>query len=348
MIRLGDWAVSLDRRESGANVDFVSHAHTDHISSARSSSNILASQETLDLLDAVHGIKAKAAAENCKNVKLLDAGHVLGSKQILVNDEQMGASIVYTGDFQLQESRACRKIEMRGADIAVVDSTYYDPEINFGDRAETERAVQLWTEQRLNSGIAMFGAYSIGKSQELISILNEIGIVPVVGKRIALANRAYKNAGVKLDYASEMDNAMDYQQLTKGNFAAIVESHTLNVEAFNYSNRFGKRISTAVATGLSKMMKFNVDVQFPLSDHADFKQVTEYIDNVDAKEVVTYGNNSGRLAEVLNKRGYNAQPFVKGSNITHDLLANPHPSANNRQQTTIIAGTCTWPQPHQS
>ncbi len=242
-------------------------------------------------------------------MKLINAGHILGSKQLVMNDEKAGKKIVYTGDFQLQKSRSCEEIEFEEADVAIVDSTYYHPEVVFDERSEVEDAIQYWTEMKLNEGIVVFGAYALGKAQELIAILNERGILPIVSKKISRVNRVYKNNGIKLDYASAYEGSDDFQSLLRGNFVVIVENGIMNNMTFALAELYNKKVYSAVATGFAKMMKFNTDVQFPLSDHADFKQCTDYIDATGAKKVYTYGPNRLVLAENLVNKGYDALPY---------------------------------------
>lgn len=308
MIYANGLAVSLDRKEKGATVDFISHAHTDHIASAKSSKNVIASKETIDLLQEFRGVQVNQVSLP-NSVKLLDAGHMLGSKQIVINDETAGKKIVYTGDFQMQKSRVCSGIQTEDADVAIIDSTYYAPEIKFDAREETESALQFWTEMKLTSGIVLFGTYSVGKAQELISILNEQGILPIVSKKISKANKVYIKNGIKLDYASAYDKDGDYEQLIRGNFVGIVENYSMPAVRTQLNSLYNKQVFTAVATGMSLMMNFNTDVQFALSDHADFSQVVDYITRSGAKQILTYGQNSSMLSTNLRRLGYDAQPF---------------------------------------
>ncbi len=321
MIHVNDHVISLDRKEKKSTLDFISHAHSDHISSAKSSKNVIASDETVQLLEAVQGIKVAKSEKQIKGIKLLDAGHILGSKQIYANDECSGKRIAYTGDFQMQDSRACARIKIEDADVAIVDSTYTDPEVQFDDRAETESAMQIWTERRLMDGIVLFGSYALGKAQELITIMNETQIVPVVSEKISIASRVYKKNGVELDYASTYDDLEDYRQIVRGNFVGIVEMHNFDMVRAELAARYNKPVYTAVATGWAKVMSFGTDVQFPLSDHADFHQATEYIDATGAKEVFTYGANAKDLAENLKHRGYSAAPFTKGGRMVCDKIS---------------------------
>ena len=309
MIHVGEYALSLDRREKGSNIDFISHAHSDHISAAKSSKRILASGATKDLLLAINEIKPQLDVETPRFMKMINAGHILGSKQIVINDENAGTKMVYTGDFQMQQSKTCERIEIESADTVIIDSTYHQPDVTFDDRAEVEDAIRYWTDMKLNDGIVLFGTYALGKAQELVSILNENGILPIVSKKVSRVNRIYQKNGVKLDYASAYENNDDYHKLLKGNFAGVVENSLLNNMKVTLSELYNKRVYTAVTTGFAKMMKFNTDVQFPLSDHADFKQCMDYINATGAKKVLTYGSNKLELAHSLLEAGYNAMPF---------------------------------------
>ncbi len=310
MISLNDLELSLDRKEAGATADFVSHAHSDHISSIKSSKSVIASDETAALLKTIHNRDIVRVQKVPSCIKMLDAGHMLGSKQIVIDDESTGKRIIYTGDFQMQKSRACNQLQVERADIVILDSTYPQKDLVFDERSETERDIQKWTERRLQEGIVLFGTYALGKTQEIIALLNEMSIVPVVNKKISNINKVYCASGVKLDYASAYDENSGHDELLKGNFVGIVEPHMLDQISVQLCSLYGKRVFTAVATGFSKMYNFKTDAQFPLSDHADFQQAKAYIDATGAKEVFTYGGSAAEFAWNLRSEGYSAEPFA--------------------------------------
>ncbi|MDE1857409.1 MAG: hypothetical protein KGH98_05040 [Candidatus Micrarchaeota archaeon] len=306
MISVGGLGVSLDRRESGSDIDFISHAHSDHVSAAKGSSSILASDETVSLLMAAHGIGNVKRADS--SFSLLDAGHMLGSKQLCIEDESLGGRIIYTGDFQLQGSRAAKRIEIKEADAVILDSTYPDPSLRFGDRLEVEGDLQAWASKFSERGIVLFGSYTMGKAQELIMLLNEIGITPVCGKRIGAINNAYRANGIDLDCLSQNDG-YEYEELLRDNFVGIVENSRLSALARALAIVHDRPVFTAVATGFAKRFRFDTDAQFPLSDHADFAQSVEYIESTGAKNVYTYGKGAEEFAANLSRLGFDARPF---------------------------------------
>ncbi len=300
--------ISIDSKEHGADIDFVSHAHTDHIGAVRSSKNMLSSYETAYLIEKTYGIKVNKCESMPEGIKLLDSGHMLGSSQLSVIDHETGSKIVYTGDYLLQSSRVAKPITIENADVVIVDSTYPDPRIKFDDRYEVERSIQLWTGSKMRSGTVLFGAYTLGKTQELISILNDVGIEPILSKRLSNATDAYNDLGMRLRYQSVYSEGFD-KQLVNENTVGIVENNSLNKVAM-LLHKIGKnRVYTAVATGFAAIFKFNTSVQFQLSDHADFSQCLEYIETSNAKAVYTRGSGAKALAAALRSEGYAAETY---------------------------------------
>ncbi|MEM3841642.1 MAG: hypothetical protein QXN59_03040 [Candidatus Micrarchaeaceae archaeon] len=305
--------ISLDRRESGAAINFVSHAHTDHISSARSG-GVLASDETAELLSA-YGIRPKRFAPTPGWIKLLDSGHMLGSKQIFIRDYENGLDYVYTGDFQMQRSAIAKPIEIRKADVVIIDSTYPRPEFKFDERDEVESAMELWIKQKLEKGNVLFGSYPMGKAQELIAMINSFGFTPLVTHRISEISEIHKHIGVKLEYA-ETDGAWKEES----SFIGIVETSKLSEAALFASHSSGRRVYTAVATGFAKLYRMGTDVQFAMSDHADFWQAVDYLNAAEPSLVLTYGHSQKEFADNLSKVGFKAMPFELFGNASLETI----------------------------
>ncbi|MEM0149787.1 MAG: MBL fold metallo-hydrolase [Candidatus Micrarchaeaceae archaeon] len=308
-INANGYSISLDSKEQGADIDFVSHAHTDHIGAVRSSNGVLSSDETSHLIEKAYGIKVKRCTNVPEGVKLLDAGHMLGSSQLSITDKDSGNKVVYTGDYLMQRSRVAKPIAIEDADTVIIDSTYPDPRIRFDDRSEVEQTIQFWTEAKQKSGTILFGAYTLGKAQELVAILNDIGIEPVLSKKLAAATNAYNELGMNLRYQNAYSEGFDRHLLAE-HTVGIVESNSLEKVAAMLHQLSNMRIYTAVATGFAAIFKFNTDVQFQLSDHADFSQCLEYIDRSNAKKILTRGSGAKALAAELKRKGYDAEVYA--------------------------------------
>ncbi len=279
---------------------FVSHAHSDHSSKVRNYSSIIASEETKELLEA-RDKRGLALKELPKGFELLDAGHILGSKQLYINLD--GYSLLYSGDYQMEKPLLAKSIEIKKADILVMDSTYCFADFSFDERNEVIGNIQKYVRQKINSGSILFGAYAVGRAQELIKIMNEIGIVPTVSEDIAKIGNVYKKSFSRLYFSQYIPG-----DELKGNFVGIF-TRKKELAVLESMAKNGKRAFTAVATGWAKVFRLDADVQFPLSDHADLRQALEYVSPVSPKLVVTIGQNAGFLAKTLNANGYVAKTF---------------------------------------
>ncbi len=305
LVGVGNRVVALDAFRRNADINVISHAHSDHTQGLRSGAMVLTSYETSKILEAKSSLKIKQIAELPQGIKIemLDSGHMLGSKQIRITDSESSEAILYSGDYQMNRPYSAGKIVIKEADTLILDSTYPHPEVEFDDSAEVAYAMQKYTNDKLYRGIVLFGAYSAGKAQDIIKILNESGITPVVGDEIGRVSSAYVECGIKLDYASMNDIPDD-------NFVCVTEFGKLEAMKQKLAETCKRRVFSAVATGFAKIRRFNTDVQFPLSDHADFKQAVEYIEASGAKEVLTVGGGADVFAENLKKQGYNSRRFV--------------------------------------
>ena len=310
MIRVNGLGIALDRREPGADISFVSHAHSDHIAAMHRPTNIFASKETIELADAAYGIKASAIGKGMPgySMQMLDSGHMLGAKQLAVADESHGTKTVYSGDFQMQKSAAAPPIRITDADVLIIDSTYPYPGIKFDDRSEVEESLVRWASRSLGNGSVLFGAYAMGKAQELIRMLNKAGVRPKVGGKIDRINAVYKANGIKLD-CEPLYSESGGLTANGGNFVGVVENSEMRGLAYLLARYRGINVMTAVATGFAKTFRFSTDAQFALSDHADFAQSMEYIEATGAKKILTYGSNDRRFAKSLAMNGYDAIPF---------------------------------------
>jgi putative mRNA 3-end processing factor len=102
--------------------------------------------------------------------KLLDAGHTPGSASILVEGE--GKRILYTGDFNLEDSKllAGAKMDYGDLDAVITESTYANEDHT--NRAELEqRFVDSATEVVEKGGTVLVPAFGVGRAQEIACVL---------------------------------------------------------------------------------------------------------------------------------------------------------------------------------
>ncbi len=103
-------------------------------------------------------------------VKLFNAGHTPGSAQVLV--EADGKKFLYTGDFNLEESKllAGASMDYGDLDAVVIESTYANEDHT--PRPELERDfVEACTEVVEKGGTVLIPAFGVGRAQEIACTL---------------------------------------------------------------------------------------------------------------------------------------------------------------------------------
>jgi len=99
-----------------------------------------------------------------------NAGHIPGSAQVLVEAE--GRRLLYTGDFNLIDTRLLEGAKMDHGDLdaVIIESTYANED--HPDRLELEKSfVEAVTEVVERGGTVLVPAFSIGRSQEIACVL---------------------------------------------------------------------------------------------------------------------------------------------------------------------------------
>jgi len=102
--------------------------------------------------------------------QLLNAGHTPGSASVLVEGE--GKRILYTGDFNTEDSKLLKGASMDYGDLdaVITESTYANADHT--PRPELEKSfVDSCTEVVEKGGVVLVPAFGVGRSQELASVL---------------------------------------------------------------------------------------------------------------------------------------------------------------------------------
>ncbi len=105
------------------------------------------------------------------NVSLYNAGHTPGSAQVLVDGE--GKKVLYTGDFNLEDSRLLKGATMdyKDLDAVIIESTYANADHT--PRPELEkRFVDTATDIVERGGTVLIPAFGVGRAQEIASVLS--------------------------------------------------------------------------------------------------------------------------------------------------------------------------------
>lgn len=307
-VLLGRYFV-CDGFEWDREVAVVSHIHADHIAQFErclgSYDLILCSPETKELLKALKGewlgLRKNLINLSCgiphaykeERVTLFPARHILGSTQVLVEDQD-GVRIVYSGDFDFPNTKPIK------ADVLIVDATFGDPaQVTKCNRDEIiDRLVSL-TKKELETSSVCILAHR-GKLQEVMSIFNEASFtVPFLcAPDIFKMSRVYQSYSVALGNVLSLENSAAQEAIKRGErhiiFHLLGRQLELLPKGIHYSKITVSRWGTTVP-----FYKIADDYYIvALSDHADFNGVLEYVQGSEPSLVIT-DNYRGGFADSL-------------------------------------------------
>jgi Cft2 family RNA processing exonuclease len=285
---------------------FLSHAHADHVKLSKKAV-FFASPETVDLVKQRYG-EAEFVSLGLNKKKRFDGfelelfpnGHILGSVQVGIESD--GKSFGCTSDFRLQDSLLFSGAKPLECDSLVLETTFGSPEYVFPKQDEVVSQMVSWIGDKSKEGLVLLSGYSLGKAQELVRISNEAGIEPIVHESIFELNKIYEKHGVKLGKYFKLDHNLKDSQVL------IMPPQLVGKHLFATLEHFDNRkVFSALATGWKYRTHF--DTIFPLSNHADYNDLLEYVRLSNPKLVLTDHGFCEEFARKLNKLGYNAKPL---------------------------------------
>ncbi len=283
---------------------FISHAHADHSTGLRSKFLKYSSQETRKIFENLSGRSVVNFHDTNlgRSIKLgdvevtpINAGHMLGSTQFLVTLPD--TTILYTGDINYIDTLTTKRAEKVQCDILVTEATYGDPLYVFPDREEIYANIVKWTLDQINKGLVpTFQVYAAGKAQELVRLFNLYTNLDVTtNQKIAKVNAIYSNSGLNLN-CNEVNSEVD----SKSCVCITTRSNPMNTR--NYAR--------AVTTGWALKMHSSRAGAFPLSSHADFSQLLQFVKDSGAKMVYGFTGYTDIFAtEIRRNLGISSRPL---------------------------------------
>jgi Cft2 family RNA processing exonuclease len=259
----------------------VSHAHSDHLPSGYSKNKIMCSEITRRIIELKKKKEIKLEYKNAK-IKMLDAGHILGSKMFLVNNK-----LLYTGDFNTKGGY-CGKAEPVKCKTLIIESTFGLPQFVFPDRKEVieELADYVRSHEKVIISTSDSG---FGKPQEMCSILNK--------------HQIPFNTDLKTKMVNSHLN-LDFKYFDES--SKIVVASSLNIP--NYSLDYKRVILTGWAMNPWKIGS-SVDQSFVFSSHCDYPSLIDFVEKCRPEKIFTHHGYAQEFALDLRKRGFNAAPL---------------------------------------
>ena len=284
----------------GAKRAIVTHGHSDHARPGHD--DVLATAETLAVMQLRLGTAAKRSAqavaygEKLKigevSVTLFPAGHVLGSAQVLI--EWNGARAVVSGDYKRSADPTCPSFELVPCDLFITEATFALPVFQHADAAE-EISKLLKSHERFPDRAHVVGVYGLGKCQRVIALLRAQSYDRPIYLHGALAEccALYESFGVRLGELKPATGPT--REELKGEIVLAPPSAI--------ADRWSRRLPDPVTAFASGWMRVRararqqgVELPLVISDHADWRELTETIAETGAEEVwVTHGREDALL-----------------------------------------------------
>lgn len=291
---------------------FVSHGHTDHL---RNHKRILATPPTARFHE-LRGRKSEIWVAQFHEpleveglyVELLPAGHILGSAQIYV--ERDGYSLIYTGDFKTRPSGTCEPLEVKHADILVLESTYGRPEYRFASIEDLLEMLDRFVEDCFRWGeVPVVLGYTLGKAQEAVYWLNKLGHRVHVWPEIAVV------CGVYREFGRDVGPYEVWQGGPIDDGVLVLPPHVLKKPIVWELGGFRSILLSGWAVDPSAKYRYGADEAIPFSDHADFDELIEFVRAVAPRKVYTT-HGFDEFASVLRQLGFDARPLREKDQLT--------------------------------
>lgn len=317
VVRCNGKSIALDpTKGTDADVAFVSHAHMDHLHMPDSNENILASFETVKIAGA-RGYHMPNFKESMNGFELIDSGHILGSRGLLIDGE-----IFYTGDICTRSRAFLHGARIPKCETLILESTYGKPEFRFPSIEEIVDSANRIISDLYSKGIpVILMGYPLGKAQILTSMFKHWGPI-YLHDSVYRMNQVYNELEIDLGTAVPYLDAEEDNLLSKKPWL-MVAPRTNSGSAFTMQmkERYGAVTIGFSGWALANWYRYSssLDYALPLSDHCDFEELISIVKTCDPSKVYTFHGYSTDLAAYLNKLGYDAEPMIKGNHKLSDF-----------------------------
>ncbi|MEM6887110.1 MAG: ligase-associated DNA damage response exonuclease [Pseudomonadota bacterium] len=286
----------------------ITHAHADHARPGHArylatDASLPVMRHRLGQIDAQGVSFGETLDINGARVSFHPAGHVPGSAQIRV--EVDGEVWVASGDYKIEADGLTEAFEPVPCNTFITESTFGLPVFRWRTQADVACDLNAWWRACTESGkTAFLGAYSLGKAQRLLTMLDpEIGPILTHGA-VEATNAVLRDQGIALPATTPVTRELD----PKSHPGALVLAPPSALGSA-WSKRFGAQES-AFASGWMQLRgirrRRGGDRGFVISDHADWPGLLSAIKATGADRVFVTHGYTEVFARYLSDQGWDA------------------------------------------
>ena len=290
----------------------ITHAHTDHAKPGNG--KVLATKETIEIMKLRYGNNCAKSFQSIRygerikingiNISFFPAGHILGSAQILI--ENQGYKTLITGDYKTIDDEISKPFELIKCNTLITEATFGLP-IFQHPKPEGELKKIIYSINENKNSTHLIGCYALGKAQRIIHLLRKSGYEKTIYIHGALEKicNYYKSQNILLGKLEKVSNS-------KKNFKNDIIIAPPSALRDSWSRKFKNKISCQASGWFSikqRVKQNQIEIPLVVSDHSDWTELTKTIINSNAERIwVTHGNEEG-LVYWIKKRGLDAQPL---------------------------------------
>lgn len=302
----GDFHIDPWRSVSNA---LITHGHADHARAGHA--RYLATHSAIPVLKhrlgdiTVDGISyGETRRIGDADVSFHPAGHVPGSAQIRVTVK--GEVWVVSGDYKTENDGLSEPFEPVTCHHFITESTFGLPVFHWQKQADVAQALNDWWATCQANGVTpMLGAYSLGKAQRLLSLLDVSNGPVLTHGAVEYTTRVLRDQGLPLPETTLVTPDLDAKDYP----GALVLAPPAALGS-TWARRFGK-LSTGFASGWMQMRGVRrrraLDRGFVMSDHADWVGLNAAIRDTGAENIYVTHGYTEIFTRWLNDQGFNAR-----------------------------------------
>lgn len=291
--------------------DVVTHGHADHASAGHE--RVFATPITTEIMRVRYG-------EDCAKeinpvpygqkfqlgpvtLSFEPAGHVLGSAQVIIDYDD--ARVVVSGDYKRRRDPTCLPFDPVKCDVFITEATFGLPVFRHpttgSEIAKLIKSLQLFPDR-----CHAVGVYSLGKCQRVIMELREQGYIKPIYLHGALIKlcELYRRHGV--DLGETIPIAEIDKKILRGEIVLCPPSAL--------ADRWARSLPDVLPCNASGWMQIRgrakqklIELPLVISDHADWDELLQTIDELEPKEVwITHGREDA-LMYAIEQKGIKAR-----------------------------------------
>lgn len=307
VLEAGGRTIRLDPKKVENGINFVSHAHIDHLP-ASGSGTVLTSEQTARLAS-LRGYGMSDATYDADGLEMHAAGHVLGSQGLLADDT------FYTGDICTRDRGFLNGARVPKCRTLITECTFGLPEFAFPPFRQIRAHVDETIAMLYSRGIpVILMGYEFGKAQTISHMFAHWEPM-YYHDSVKRMNDMHRALGVPLKPGPGHTEAMVLGLLDKKPWVMVAPMLGPKTPFGQEMKRYGA--VTIAFSGWAGSRRFpysrGADYFVPLSDHCDFGELVRMVEDTGAQEVYTIHGFVNEFAAHLRERGISARPLASGA-----------------------------------